>query len=59
MQEKHLPKSNIPNSKTKKPKLLALRTERNVLSLIKSIYEKPTAYSMKNLQQTSYLMMKD
>lgn len=53
MQKKHLPKSDTPNLKiniqpeslkqtNKQTKILAL-IERNVLNLIKSIYEKPTA----------------
>lgn len=53
MQKKHLPKSDTPNLKiniqpeslkqtNKQTKILAL-IERNVLNLIKNIYEKPTA----------------
>lgn len=56
MQKNHLPKSDTPNLKiniqpeslkqtNKQTKILAL-IERNVLNLIKSIYEKPTANTL-------------
>ena len=49
-------KSNIPNFKTKQnTKLLALKTERSFLNLIKSICKNPTAFSMKNLTANSIL----